>query len=219
MDRKKRAIRACRVNDLIFREIIDRFDSFKTEKDIETYILKRFRDNKMGSSYPPIVANNNSVIHAKPRKKKLSRGFLVLDFGAKFKGMCTDMTRTLFVGKANKKERELYRLVKDCQERCVKKVKLGVSCKELHALSRKLLKGYVGYFPHALGHGVGSKVHRKPRISVKSDEVISKGFITIEPGIYIKNKRDNFGIRIEDTLYVDRKVEVLCKASRKLIEV
>ncbi len=217
MDQKKRAIRACKVNDTIFREIIDKFDSFKTEKDIEVYILMRFRDQGMGSSYPPIVANNNSVIHAKPRKRKLSRGFLVLDFGAKCGGMCSDMTRTLFIGKANKKERDLYKLVKDCQWKCVGKVKLGVSCKSLHTYSRKLLKGYVKYFPHALGHGVGSKVHRKPRISIKSDEVISEGFITIEPGIYIKSK--NLAIRVEDTLYVGKKVEVLSKASRKLIEV
>ena len=217
MNQKKRAIRACKVNDLVFREIIDKFDSFKTEKDIEVYILRRFKDHKMGSSYPPIVANNNSIIHAKPRKKRLSRGFLVLDFGAKFDGMCSDMTRTLFIGKANKKEKELYNLVLSCQGKCVKRVRLGVSCKELHAYSRRLLKGYVKYFPHALGHGVGSKVHRKPRISIKSNEVIKEGIITIEPGIYIKKK--NLAIRVEDTIYVGKNVEVLSRASRDLIEV
>lgn len=217
MDQRKRAFKACEVNDRVFREIIDKFSSFKTEKDVESYILKRFRDSGMGSSYPPIVANNNSVIHAKPRRKKLSRGFLVLDFGAKFDGMCSDMTRTLFIGKASKKERELYGLVKDCQGKCVKRVKLGVSCKELHAYSRKLLKGYAKYFPHALGHGVGSKVHRKPRISVKSNEVIKEGIITIEPGIYIKKR--NLAIRVEDTLYVGKKIEVLSMSSRDFIEV
>ncbi len=219
MNQKKRAILACRVDDSIFEGIIANFDSFKTEQDIEGYILQNFKKNKMSSSYPPIVANNNSIVHAKPRNKKLARGFLVLDFGAKYQGMCSDMTRTLFIGKAKKNEKELYNLVKNCQEKCIKKVKIGISCKELHEYSIRLLGKYAKYFPHALGHGIGSKVHKKPRISFKSNEIIKEGIIAIEPGIYIKHRNEDFGIRIEDTLYLGKSIEILTKSSKNLIEV
>ena len=219
MNQKKRAILACKVNDLIFGGIVKNFKTFKTEKDIERYIRKILRKHGMSNSYPPIVANNTSVIHAKPRDKKLARGFLVLDIGAKYRGMCSDMTRTLFIGNANRREKALYNLVKDCQSKCIKKLKIGISCKELHEYSIRLLGKYAKYFPHALGHGIGSKVHRKPRISYKSNEVVKEGIIAIEPGIYIKNKREDFGIRIEDTICIGNNIEILTKFPKKLIEV
>ena len=219
MDQKKRAIKACRVNDLIFNGILKNFKSFKTEKDIEKYVKKILKKHGMTNSYPPIVANNTSIIHAKPRYKKLERGFLVLDIGAKYEGMCSDMTRTLFIGKANKKEKELYNLVKNCQEKCIKKLKVGISCKELHEYSLKLLGKHAKYFPHALGHGIGSKVHRSPRISYKSNEVIKEGIIAIEPGVYIKNNNEDFGIRVEDTICIGNKIEILTRFPKKLIEV
>jgi len=220
MDQYNSIKKACKINDIIFKEIVNSFD-FKTENDLKLYILKRFKDFGVGSSYTPIVANNTNVIHVVPSKKKFSRGFLVLDFGSKVNGYCSDMTRTIFIGKANAKERKLYKLLKDCQWKCVKKVKEGVSCKELDAYSRKLLGKYKKFYLHSLGHGVGNHIHTKPRLSPRFDDYLEEGqFVTIEPGIYIKNKNACFGMRIEDTLLVKKKgYEIMTNSPRNFIEI
>ncbi len=212
--------RACEINDLIFNELIENF-IFKTERELAKYILKRFRDFGVQKAYSPIVANNNSVIHAKPSDRKFTRGFLVLDFGCKVNGWCSDMTRTIFIGRAEVNEKKLYDLVLNCQKDCSMKVKDGVSCFELEVLSRRLLGNYRKYYSHRLGHGIGRKVHEKPEFGSLSIDVLKEGdFITIEPGMYIKDKHKNFGIRIEDTLYVGKNGnEILCKSSKKLIEI
>lgn len=212
--------KACEINDMIFSEIVGNFD-FNTERDLEKYILKRFRDFGAGRAYRPIVAGNNSVIHAVPRNRKFRKGFLVLDFGAKYKGWCSDMTRTIFLGRASKREKELYDLVLKCQKRCVSKVKEGVSCFELDVYSRKLLGSYKKYYRHWLGHGVGKKVHEEPKFGVFSNDILKRGdVITIEPGIYVKNKKEDFGIRIEDTLLVKKDGrEVLSRAPKRFIEI
>lgn len=212
--------RACEINDSIFSEIVNNFN-FKTEKELEKYILKRFRQEGVSKAYNPIVANNNSVIHAKPREKRFSKGFLVLDFGCKFNGWCSDMTRTIFIGTAGKKEKMLYELVLNCQKRCVKKVKAGVETFDLEVYSRKLLGNYRKYYKHTLGHGVGRKVHTSPWYGSTTTDVLKAGdVVTIEPGIYIKNKNKGFGIRVEDTIFVKKNgCEVLCNSPKKLIEV
>ncbi len=225
MDAKYSGIkRACRIDSLIFFEVLIglREGKFKTEKSISLFILKRFRKLGLMKAFPPIVANNCAEIHAKPRNKKLAHGFLVLDFGVRYRGMASDFTRTIFLGKASAEERKLYNLILKCQKECVKRAKIGADCKGLDALARKKLGKYARYFTHALGHGVGRRIHMRPRISPKSKEKLLEGqCITIEPGIYLKRSRGRkeFGIRIEDTLFIGKKTEVLTRAPRRLIEV
>jgi Xaa-Pro aminopeptidase len=101
---------ACEINDMIFDSLVKEF-RFKTEKDLERFILREFRKAGAGRAYSPIVANCYSKIHAVPRRKKFRRGFLVLDFGARVNGWCSDMTRTIFLGNANEEEKKLYNLV------------------------------------------------------------------------------------------------------------
>ena len=96
--------KACSINDKIFSEIVHNFH-FRTEHELALFIRKRFRDFGVKPAYSPIVANNNQIIHPKPRKKRLQRGWLLLDFGCKVRGWCSDMTRTLFLGRPTKKER------------------------------------------------------------------------------------------------------------------
>ena len=98
--------KACEINDIIFKDLVKNFN-FKTEKEISKYILKRFKEFKVKKAYDPIVANNNMKIHPKPRNKKLTKGFLLLDFGCKHNNYCSDMTRTIFLGKANNHEKYL----------------------------------------------------------------------------------------------------------------
>ena len=212
--------KACKINASIFNEITKDFN-FEKENDVRDYILKRFKDYGVGSSYPPIVANNNSLVHAKPRDINFSRGFLILDFGAKVNGYCTDMTRTVFIGKANSKEKKLYDLIKKCQWKCVQKVRDGVSGFELDRYSRDLLGRYKKYYMHGLGHGVGKHIHIKPKLHPKSNDFLREGdFITIEPGIYISNKKEKFGIRIEDTLLVKKEgYEIMTIVPRDFIEI
>ncbi len=211
--------RACEINDLIFNEIVGNF-RFKTEKELASYILKRFRDFGVRKAYAPIVANNNSIIHAKPRARKFTRGFLVLDFGCKLNGWCSDMTRTIFIGCADSNEKKLYSLVLNCQLKCVSRVKAGVSCFDLEVLSRRLLGDYRKYYSHRLGHGVGRKIHEQPEFGSLSIDILKSGDVfTIEPGIYIRESEKNFAIRIEDTILVKSSgYEVLCRSPKKLIE-
>jgi len=209
--------KVCKINDGIFSDIIDSFNNhgFKTEKEIADFILKRFKQLNVKPAFPSIVANNKWEIHPLPRKKKLEKGFLILDFGCKLREYCSDMTRTIFLGKPNAFEKRLYELVLRCQRKSVKGIKIGMRYRELDRNARKMLKHYRKYFVHSLGHGVGKKIHEKPAISRNSDDVCRENdFITIEPGIYIPNR---FGIRIEDTLFIGNEVEVLTKARKDLI--
>ncbi|HLC63640.1 MAG TPA: M24 family metallopeptidase [Candidatus Nanoarchaeia archaeon] len=206
--------KACDIDDLIFNEIVADFH-FKTEKEVSDYLLKRFKQFNVKPAFPPIVGNNNWEIHPKPRNIKLKRGFLILDFGCKVNGYCSDMTRTLFLGKPSSAERKIYGIVLNCQEKSVGKIKPGESYKKVDAYSRKLLGKYKKYFVHSLGHGVGKKIHEGPRIGIKSEDIVKIGeVITIEPGIYLPGK---FGIRIEDTLFIGKKIEILTKARKELI--
>lgn len=208
--------KACEINDVIFKEIINNF-SFKTEKDVDNFIRKRFHDFKVKQAYPPIVANNNSIIHPKPRNKKLQRGFLLLDFGCKYNDYCSDMTRTLFLGIPDNREKMIYNLVLNCQNKCIKKLKINYPYCDLELYARILLKNYKQYFLHSLGHGVSKKIHDLPRVSIVSGDKVKKNqIITIEPGIYFKDKKD-VGIRIEDTIYIGNKIEILSKSNKKLI--
>jgi len=124
------------------------------------------------------------------------------------------MTRTIFIGKPKKSELKLYNLVLKTQQKCLKKIKLNQKYKDLDAYARKLLGPKTQYFKHSLGHGVGLKIHQKPKISPHSKHIAKLGdIITIEPGIYKKN---HFGIRIEDTVYLGKKIKVLTKSPKKL---
>ncbi len=219
MDKLHSIKRACEINDIIFSEIVSNF-GFKTEKDIDIYIKKRFHDFHVKQAYPPIVANNSSIIHAKPRKKRLEKGFLVLDFASKVNNYCSDMTRTIFLGRASASDKRLYNLILSCQEKCIKKVRPGASCSNLDAYARGLIGTYSKFFKHSLGHGLSHQIHADPRLKAGSPHIIKKGdCITIEPGIYIRRKHKSLGIRIEDTLCVSDKPVILSKSPKKLIEI
>ena len=211
---------ACAINDGIFSEIVDNFH-FRTEHELALFIRKRFRDFKVKPAYAPIVANNNQIIHPKPRKKPLQKGWLLLDFGCKVNDYCSDMTRTLFLGNATKEERALYAVVRTCQAKCVRFAKPGITGSDLDIYSRVQLGKYKPYMRHALGHGVSKKIHDLPRISVTGADVLKSGhFFTIEPGIYFKKKDQEVGIRIEDTLIMrKKKPEILTLAPKHFIAI
>jgi len=205
MNKLQSITKACKITDQIFSDIIKNFSIFNSEKQISNFIIKEIRDRKLRPAFAPIVATgkNAAEIHHKPTKDWYN-GFCVIDLGVRVNGYCSDMTRTIFIGKPSVKEKLLYDLLLNAQISCIKKIKPGISCKELARYNVKMLGKHKNQMIHALGHGVGKYIHTKPKISLKSNDALKKGdIITIEPGIYYRTK---YGIRIEDTLTATGKI-------------
>jgi Xaa-Pro aminopeptidase len=216
MDRIRKA---CEITDKIFDRLIKNFKTFKTEIDLEKFLIDEAKKRGCVLAFNPVIAigKNAAEIHHKPNKTKLKHGFLVLDIGVKYKGYCSDMTRTIFLGKPSKKEKRLYALVLNAQLTALKEVKPDVYASDIDAIARAVLEDYLENFIHGLGHGVGMKIHKKPYLNPNSKEILKKNqIITIEPGLYFKNK---LGIRIEDTLVVRNNPIILTKTTKKLIEI
>jgi Xaa-Pro aminopeptidase len=149
-----------------------------------------------------------------------AHGFVVCDFGVILSGYCSDMTRTVFVGRASAEARRVYQAVKQAQQAGVDAVRPGVSVGEVDKAARKSLQnsGLAKHFTHSTGHGVGLEIHEPPRLAAGQMETLRPGMvITIEPGVYIPGK---WGVRIEDMVLVtEQGCEVLTPTSKKLVEI
>jgi Xaa-Pro aminopeptidase len=175
-----------------------------------------------GMSFETIVASGlrSAMPHGRATSAPLPRrGFVTLDFGIIHKGYCSDMTRTVFLGKPKPEERRTYEAVLEAQENAVNAVAAGVSCAEVDEAARGVLRreGLAEAFTHSTGHGVGLEIHEQPRIGAGQATRLQPGMvITIEPGVYLAGK---FGIRIEDMVAVTRSGgQVLTPAPKALIE-
>lgn len=149
-----------------------------------------------------------------------SRGFVVCDFGVILSGYCSDMTRTLYVGRPSSEARKVYEAVRDAQSAALDAVKPGTAVARVDSAARKLLqnRGLAKHFTHSTGHGLGLEIHEAPRVAAGQTEVLQPGMvITVEPGVYLPGK---FGIRIEDTVVVtDTGCEILTKCPKELLSV
>ena len=173
--------------------------------EIEAALELEFFMRKMGSegiAFDTIAVSGSasSLPHGVPRNVKIEKGFFTFDFGAKFDGYCSDMTRTVVVGKADEDMKKLYNTVLKAQLAALDYVKEGAFCKEADTIARTIINnaGYEGRFGHSLGHGVGMYIHESPRLSqaAPDDYKLQRGHIvTVEPGIYIEGL---YGCRIED---------------------
>jgi Xaa-Pro aminopeptidase len=156
-------------------------------------------------SFETIVASGqrSALPHGRATPAKLpKRGFVTLDFGVVVDGYCSDMTRTVHMGRALPDEREVYDAVLEAQEAGVAKVAPGVTAAEVDEAARSVLRraGLDKYFSHSTGHGVGLEIHEGPRLAAKQTQVLEPGMvITIEPGVYMPGR---FGVRIEDMVLV-----------------
>lgn len=211
--------KACAITDAIFAKIVRNFH-FKTERELYQYIVHEIHRRKLSVAFRPIVATGAGA--AEPHHKAgdvVLRRFTVIDFGVRVDGYCSDMTRTVYVGKPSAKERAIYERVlasKTCAESVIRP---NVRCSDADMLARKTLGPYAKYFIHTLGHGLGKRIHEAPRIYHKrTRHYFREGMaVTVEPGIYLPNK---FGIRIEDTGVVTHTgISLLTQASLKLITV
>jgi Xaa-Pro aminopeptidase len=175
-----------------------------------------------GMSFETIVASGarSALPHGRATEQPLPRrGFLTLDFGIILKGYCSDMTRTVFLGKPRQNERNAYQSVLEAQQAAVAAVAPGVSCGEVDEAARSVLRsaGLAEMFTHSTGHGVGLEIHEQPRVGAGQTTRLAPGtVITIEPGIYLPGQ---YGVRIEDMVAVTRNGgEVLTPSPKALIE-
>ena len=170
-----------------------------------------------------VSGSASALPHGVPRDLPLERGFLTMDFGARVGGYCSDMTRTVVIGRADAEMKRLYRTVLSAQQAALDMAAGGVSCRALDLAARELIDGagYRGCFGHSLGHGVGIDVHEAPRLSRGAGELevlIPGNVVTVEPGIYVAGKH---GCRIEDMIAVnaDGSMTNFTKSTKELIEI
>ncbi len=175
-----------------------------------------------GMSFETIVASGarSALPHGRATAAQLPRkGFLTLDFGIILGGYCSDMTRTVYLGKPRTKERAAYEAVLQAQQAGVEAVRPGASCAEVDEAARAVLRraGLAEAFSHSTGHGVGLEIHESPRVGAGQKTRLVPGMVvTIEPGVYLAGE---FGIRIEDMVAVTAVGgQVLTPAPKALIE-
>jgi Xaa-Pro aminopeptidase len=184
--------------------------------------LSMKRRGASGPSFETIVASGarSAWAHARPQTKLLGKGeLIVIDQGAILHGYCSDLTRTVFLGRASQKVRRLYRAVLEAQEAAKKAIRPGVTAGAIDKAARSTLKqhGLDQYFTHSTGHGLGIEVHEMPRIGRGEKFIIQKGMVlTVEPGVYLEGLG---GIRIEDDVVVTENGAMeLTTAPREFLE-
>lgn len=197
---------AARIADLAFEHILPFLKVGITELEIALELEFFMRKNGASSlSFDTIIASgaHSSLCHAKPTSKKIEMGdFITMDFGCIYEGYCSDMTRTVVMGKANDKQKKIYQTVLKAQQEALAVIKAGLTGKEVDEVARNIIKaeGFGDYFGHGLGHSLGLEVHEEPRLSPKGLRILEKDMMmTVEPGIYIP---DFGGVRIEDLVCI-----------------
>ncbi|KPU28078.1 Xaa-Pro dipeptidase [Caloranaerobacter sp. TR13] len=217
---------AAEITDKAFNHILDFIKVGVKELDIAIeleYFMKKL--GAEGPSFKFIIASGkrSAMPHGVASDKIVEDGdFLTIDIGCIYKGYCSDMTRTIVIGKANEKQKNIYNIVLEAQTESLKAIKPDVQGYELDRIARDIIDsyGYKEHFGHGLGHGVGLEVHENPRLAQNEMGKIALKpgmIITVEPGIYIPNFG---GVRIEDLVLVTEDgYEVLSKTTKELIEI
>ena len=195
--------RAQSITDKAFAHIINHLHPDMTELDVALeleFFMRRNGAEGLAFDTIAISGSNSSRPHGVPRREKLEKGFLTLDFGATVDGYCSDMTRTVVLGRADAEMKKLYNTVLTAQKAALDAACEGASLHGLDQIARDIIHGagYEGRFGHSLGHGVGLLCHEGPRLSpiCAPEETLKRGHVvTFEPGIYLEGQ---YGCRIED---------------------
>ena len=177
-----------------------------TEKEVAWMLERRLREAGADSlSFPVIVASgpNSALPHAIPSERRLKAGEpVLLDWGARYDGYCSDISRTLFIAPLDDIFEDVYRTVAEAQQKAVEAVRPGVSGRAVDAVARRIIDeaGYAGRFGHGLGHGTGLAIHESPRLGPVKEDPLEQGMVfTVEPGIYIEGWG---GVRLENMVAV-----------------
>jgi len=185
------------------------------------YFMKKQGADGLAFDTIAVSGAKSALPHGTPDGSLLvNNAFFTMDFGARYCGYCSDMTRTVVLGKASEEMRRVYATVLEAQERAIAAIKEGVACKAVDAAARELIreKGYGKYFTHSTGHSLGLEIHESPACSPRSEAVLKTGMLmTVEPGIYIEGFG---GVRIEDMVFVTEKgCKNLTASPKNLIEI
>ena len=209
------------LGDAALREVAARMEPGWTEKQVAWEIEKYVREHGGdGASFDTIVAGGpwGAMPHAYPRDRALEVGEgVIIDMGVRLDGYCSDLTRTIFLGKPNGRFTEVYDIVLGAQLTAEELVRPGMTGEEAHRLAHRVIEeaGYGEKFGHGLGHGVGLSVHESPSLASTSKDVLAEGtVVTIEPGVYITGWG---GVRIEDMVMLENgKARVMSRAPKVL---
>lgn len=215
--------KAVEISDVAFERILQLIAPGIAERELAAEL--EYQMMMLGSQKPAfetIVASGyrSAMPHGVASDKKIKKGdFVTFDFGATVNGYVSDMTRTVVVGKASARQKKIYDIVLKAQLAGIKKVRAGLTGKEVDQVCRKIITkaGFGKNFGHGTGHGIGYFIHLGPRVShLSDDKLMINNVITIEPGIYISGWG---GVRIEDDVVVTKNgCKVLNKAQKNLLE-
>ena len=213
------------ITDKAFSHILKVINRNMTELDVAVeleYAMRKNGASAFAFDTISVSGDASALPHGTPRNVKLRDGFLTMDFGAKFDGYCSDMTRTIVIGKADAEIKKLYNTVFSAQLAALDYLKEGADCGEADKIARDIINAvpeYNGAFGHSLGHSVGLFIHESPRL-------YSRGFgrklnvgeiLTVEPGIYLFGK---YGCRIEDMVAVTKDgIHNFANSTKELIEI
>jgi Xaa-Pro aminopeptidase len=215
---------AARIATYALSRTIPQVTAGQTELAIAGTLEKALRDEGSEEApFPPIVASGprSALPHARASSRVVEKGdLLLLDFGAQYKGYCSDITRTFIVGVPTPEQKDIYQVVRDANHIASHSVRAGMSGMAADALARRYIdaQGHGDAFGHSLGHGLGLEVHESPRLAKTAEAALVAGaVVTIEPGIY----RPGWGgVRIEDDVHLSENgPQILTNFSRELIEV
>ncbi len=213
---------AAEIADRTFEHILNFIKPGVTELSIAAEMEHFMRKlGASGPSFDTIVASGerSAMPHGVAGDRVIGEGeFVTLDFGAYYNGYCSDLTRTVFVGRPTDRHREIYSIVLEAQQYALDRLKPGMTGREGDALTRDIIAryGYGDHFGHGTGHGLGMEIHEAPRLSLTSDIVLSPGMVvTVEPGIYLPGFG---GVRIEDDVVIaETGIQILTRSPKELI--
>ncbi len=213
--------RAAQIADEVIGETIAYINPGMTEKDIKKKIEELFIQRGVNLAFDPIVASgsNNSMPHYCDDSRIIEEeDILILDLGCQYEGYCSDISRTVFVGKISEEQKKVYNIILRANKAAEERARAGVSAEEVDKAARNIITqaGYGQYFINRTGHGIGVSVYEAPYIRTGNKQVLEQGMsFSIEPGIYLRNR---FGMRIEDIVVIGEKgPDILNNFSKEII--
>ncbi|MBA7523027.1 putative dipeptidase PepE [subsurface metagenome] len=214
--------KATKLADEVMGESIDYIHPGITERDIKKKIEELFiQKGADGLSFEPIIASgpNSSMPHYCEDSRVIQeKDIIILDLGCKYKGYCSDTSRTVFVGGITDEEKKVYDIILRANKAGEETAKQGVKAEDVDKASRDIIKseGYGQYFLNRTGHGIGISVHEAPYMKTGNKQILERGMaFSVEPGIYMQNK---FGMRIEDIVVIGADgPEILNKFTKEMI--
>ena len=215
---------ACELGSQLFDTLAEALKPGRTESQVAGQLELAARNAGADQmAFTTIIAGGkrSALPHGRASAAPIpDEGFVVCDFGVILSGYCSDMTRTLHVGRPSAEARRVYEAVREAQQAALEAVRPEKTVGEVDAAARKLLhkRGLGKYFTHSTGHGLGLEIHEAPRVAAGQREILRPGMvITVEPGVYLAGK---FGVRIEDTVVVtETGCDILTKCPKELLSV